>query len=69
MIRITKSTWITILKIVVAVATAILGVIGASTLVSCSVSAEADKQGQGIGVFHYTDSFVIDHSSKIKYPK
>lgn len=57
-----------ILKIFVAVATAILSVLGANALVSCSVNKSLDVRSRGVGVFHYTDTIVTNGSTSILFP-
>ena len=63
-----KRTVILILKVVVAVATAILSVLGANALVSCSVKKSLDVQSRGVGVFHYTDTIVTNGNTSILFP-
>lgn len=59
-----KSVVTLILKIVVAVATAILSVLGANTLASCSVNHAID--GYGRAVIVTTDTTVINHQGYLK---
>lgn len=51
-----KSKLVIILKIVVAIATAILGVLGASALSSCKATLDTNASHRGFGVFHYVDT-------------
>lgn len=53
-----------ILKIVVAIATAILGVLGANALASCSVNHAIDATGRAVIVT--TDTTVINHDGYLK---
>lgn len=45
-----------ILKVVVAVATAILSVLGVSAFSSCASRARVQVYSRGVGVFHYDDT-------------
>lgn len=56
-----------ILKIVVAVATAVLGVLGASALSSCTVTHSVDAQGKAVIIT--TDTTVINHNGVVSFPK
>lgn len=51
-----KSKLVIILKIVVAIATAILGALGASALSSCKATLDTNASHRGFGVFHYVDT-------------
>lgn len=51
-----KRTVIFILKVVVAVATAILSVLGVSAFSSCASRARVQVNSRGIGVFQYVDT-------------
>lgn len=63
-----KRTLIFILKVVVAVATAILSVLGANALASCSVKKSFDVRSHGVGVFHYTDTINTFGNTSILLP-
>ena len=54
-----KEFVILVLKIVVAVATAILGILGASSLSSCSAYRTVESQGKTVIVI--TDTTTVDH--------
>lgn len=58
-----------IIKIVLKVLIYALGLIaaylGVSTVTSCAV--KRDVQGNGVGVFHYVDTFRVNHNSTLKY--
>lgn len=57
-----------ILKVVVAVSTAILSVLGANALASCSVKKSLDFRSRGVGVFHYTDTVQTFGNTSILFP-
>lgn len=56
-----------ILKIVIKVLIYALGLVGAylgvSACVSCSVNRELHSTGSGIGIFHYADTFRVNHGN------
>lgn len=56
-----------ILKIIAAIATAILGVLGASALSSCSVNRDVKVDSNGIGVFQYVDTIRTHRNTSIFY--
>ena len=58
-----------ILKVIVAVCTAVLGVLGVSAVVSCSVKRSVGVDSNGIGVFHYVDTIRVNRSTTLDYPK
>ena len=63
--RTVKSKWILALKIVVAVATAVLGVIGVGSMTSCSTirsfSISADSLNVTNPYVHYVDSAFVTY--------
>lgn len=54
-----------ILKIIVKVLIYALGLVGAylgvSAVTSCAVQREVKTSGTGVGIFHYTDTFRVNH--------
>lgn len=55
-----KDIFIFVLKIIVAVATAILGVLGVSSLASCA-AAQSYTQSKGKAVITVNDTTIIEH--------
>lgn len=60
-----KETTIFVLKLVVAVATAILGVLGASSLVSCDVHKYIESKGKAVIVT--VDTTIVNHDGSITF--
>lgn len=58
-----------ILKFFVAIATAILGVLGASALSSCSVERDVHVRSNGFGVFKYVDTIHTSRNTNVVYPR
>lgn len=64
-----KSVIVLVLKIVVAIATAILGVLGVNAISACSSSRDVTIRSHGVGVFNYQDTVHTERVTTIKYPK
>lgn len=64
-----KSVIVFILKLVVAIATAILGVLGVNAISSCSSSRDVTITSRGVGIFNYTDTIQTERYTTIKYPR
>lgn len=54
-----------IVKAIVYIAMAICTYFGISAFTSCTVNRQIQTKGNGIGVFHYTDTFRVNHGQKI----
>lgn len=64
-----KSVVILVLKLVVVIATAILGVLGVNAISSCSSTRDVEIRSSGVGVFNYVDTIHTNRITTIKYPK
>lgn len=62
-----KKTLIFVLKLIVAIVTAVLSVLGASALTSCSVSKSVESVGKATIVT--TDTTIVSHSGYLKFKK
>lgn len=62
-----KEVITTILKIIVAVCTAILGVLGVYSVTACTVAHNLDSVGRAVIITN--DTTVINHGGVIKFPK
>lgn len=55
-----------IVKILLYIITAIAGVLGIESFASCTVQRTMSTSGKGLGIFHYTDTFQVEHGNNIK---
>ena len=59
-----------ILKIIVKVLVYLLTLVGAylgiSAMTACSVSRQTQTSGSGTGIFHYSDTFRVEHGGIVK---
>lgn len=55
-----------IVKILLYILTAIAGVLGIESFASCTVQRTMTTSGKGLGIFHYTDTFQVEHGNDIK---
>lgn len=55
-----------IVKILLYIITAIAGVLGIESFASCTVQRTMSTSGKGLGIFHYTDTFQVEHGNDIK---
>lgn len=55
-----------IVKIILYIITAIAGYFGVSSFVGCTVQRTMTTNGKGLGIFHYTDTFQVEHGNDIK---
>ena len=55
-----------IVKILLYIITAIAGVLGIESFASCTVQRTMTTSGKGLGIFHYTDTFQVEHGNDIK---
>ena len=68
LIHMTKKDFlIVLLKVVVFAATALLSVLGVSTLTSCNTSKSVDIVGRTH--IYTTDTTTVDHKTFVSYPK
>lgn len=61
-----KDTIKLIVKILLYIITAIAGYFGVSSFVGCTVQRTMTTSGKGLGIFHYTDTFQVEHGNDIK---
>ena len=50
-----------LLKVIVYACGLLLAYLGVSACVSCTVQREMKSSGSGVGIFHYSDTFRVDH--------
>lgn len=50
-----------LLKVIVYACGLLLAYLGVSACVSCAFQREIRSSGSGIGIFHYVDTFKVDH--------
>lgn len=55
-----------IVKILLYILTAIAGVLGIESFASCTVQRTMTTSGKGVGIFHYADTFQVEHGNDIK---
>lgn len=60
-----------ILKIIVKVLIYLLTLIGAylgiNAMTACSVNRQTQTAGRGTGIFHYSDTFSVEHGNLVKF--
>lgn len=60
-----------IVKIIVKVLIYLLSLVGAylgiSAMQACSVDRQVQTDGQGTGIFHYSDTFQVQHGNMVKF--
>ena len=61
-----KDTIKLIVKILLYIISAIAGYLGVSSFVGCTVQRTTTTSGKGLGIFHYTDTFQVEHDNDIK---
>ena len=64
-----KSVVVLILKLFLAIATAILCFLGVNAISSCSSTRDVEIRSSGVGVFNYVDTIHTNRITTIKYPK
>ena len=60
-----------VLEIIVKTLIYLLSLVGAylgvSAMAACSVQRQAQTTGRGTGIFHYSDTFSVEHGNLVKF--
>lgn len=55
-----------IIKAIIYIIAAVASYFGVSSFTSCTVQRAAETRGRAVGVFHYVDTFYIDHGGDVR---
>lgn len=55
-----------IVKVLIYALSLIAGYLGVSAMVSCTVNRTLQSSGRGVGIFHYSDTFNVEHGNTTK---
>ena len=55
-----------LVKVLIYALTLVAGYLGVSAMVACTVDRSLQSSGRGIGIFHYSDTFKVEHGNSTK---
>ena len=55
-----------IVKVLIYALTLVAGYLGVSAMVACTVNRSIQSSGRGVGIFHYSDTFNVEHGNTTK---